>query len=120
MLAHLAAVDVDDRAGLGLPASSLAQDVAVVAARHEADLLAVALLGRGQPQRARQLPNLRLGHLTERETCVRQLLLAKAVEEVALVLVAVAAAQQPESLPAPRPGRRRAHSGRWPPHRTRT
>ncbi len=112
MLADLAAVDIDDRPGLGLPASSLAQDVSVIAARDEADLLTVGLLGRGQPQRARQLPDLRLGHLTERETCVRQLLLAKAVEEVALVLVAVAAPQQPESaLPAP-PGRRRAHSGR--------
>ena len=94
MLADQLPVHVDHRPRLGLPAGPLAQDVAVVAAGHETDLLAVALLGRCQPERSSGVTHLRLGHLAEREARMSQLLLAEAVQEVALVLLGIAAAQE--------------------------
>ena len=87
VLADLAAVDVEDGARLGGPACPFAEHIAVVAPRHEADLLAVLLVGRGKTQGAGTVADLRLGHVAERELNVGQLRLPQAVQEVALVLV---------------------------------
>ena len=95
MLPHPLAVDVDERPGLRSPAGTLTQRLAVVAAGHEADLLALGLVGGGEPETARDLADLRLGQLAEREPGVLELVLAQAVEEVGLVLVLVPRPAQP-------------------------
>ena len=85
----LATVAVEDRPRRLLPAGPLAQRVAVVATRHEADLLAFGLVGRHEIEFAGDRPDLRLCQVTERKTGVLELILAEAVEEVGLVLVGV-------------------------------
>ena len=101
MLPHPLAVAVEQRARLRHPAGALPQRVAVVAARDEADLLALGLVGRGETEAASHVPNLGLGQLAEREPGVLELVLAQAVQEVGLVLVRVARPEQPR--PAVRP-----------------
>ena len=95
MLPDPLAVAVEQGTGLRHPAGPLAQRVAVVAAGDEADLLALGLVGRRQTEPARDVADLRLGQLAEREPRVIELVLAQAVQEVGLVLVGVACAQQP-------------------------
>ena len=80
--------------GVGLPAGPLTQGVAVVAAGHEADLLALGLVGGRQAETSGHVPDLRLGQVAEREPGVGQLILAQAVQEVGLVLVRVTGPQQ--------------------------
>src|SRR4051794_30733528 len=48
VLAHLAAVGVDQWTCQRLPTGAVAQRLAVIAARHEADFLALRLLGGGE------------------------------------------------------------------------
>ena len=93
----LAAVAVEQGPGLGHPPGTLTQGIAIVAARHEADLLAFGLLGSHETQSAGDLSDLRLGQLAEREPRVIELVLAQPVQEVGLVLVRVTRAQQPRS-----------------------
>ena len=71
VLAHPLAADVEQRPRLRLPAGALAQRVAVVAARDEADLLALGLVGRRQAEAAGDVAHLGLGELAEREPGVR-------------------------------------------------
>ena len=87
-------VAVEQRPGLRHPAGPVPERVAVVAAGHEADLLALGLVGRGQAEAARDVADLGLGQLAEREPGVLELVLAQAVQEVGLVLVRVARPQQ--------------------------
>src|SRR5450759_3929476 len=94
MLADLAAVDVQQRPGFCLPAGALAQHVPVVAPRNEADLLAVALVGGGEAHGASDVADLELIHAAEWELSVSQLVLSQAVEEVALILAAIQAAEE--------------------------
>ncbi len=112
------AVAIEQRPGLRLPSGALAQRVAIVAARHEADLLALGLVGGRQAERASDLAHLGLGQLAERKPGVLELILAQAVQEVGLVLVRVAGAQQ--ACLAVRTDRRAGRSGRWRPPRSRT
>ncbi len=90
MLPHPLPVRIDERPGLRVPAGPVAKRVAVVAARHEADLLALGLVGGGEAERPGDRPHLRLGELAQRETRVLQLVLAEPIQEVGLVLVLVA------------------------------
>ncbi len=65
--AELAAVDMHDVAGLQRAGLQALDDAGVAARRHEADVLAVGLLGDGQIELARKLAHLRLRHAAERE-----------------------------------------------------
>src|SRR5262245_57703781 len=95
MLPHSLAVEVDDRPRRLLPTGPVAERIAVVAAGHEADLLALGLVGGHEPELAGDRTDLRLRQLAEREPGVLELVLAEAVEEVGLVLVLVAGSRQP-------------------------
>ena len=86
MLAEPGAIGIEDGPGLRRPAASRPQLGAVVAAGHEADLLALGLVGRDESQAARDLADLGLAEVAQREAAVPQLVLAQAVEEVGLVL----------------------------------
>src|SRR5438105_9555473 len=74
-------------------------EACVVAVGHEADLLALRLVRRGQPARGGQAADLVLGQVADREYGARELLRGQAEQEVRLVLPPVAAAQQ---APPPR------------------
>ena len=95
VLPHPLPVQVDDRPGRRRPTRAVAQGVAVVAARHEADLLALRLVSGREPQLAGDLAHLGLGQLAEREPRVLELVLAEPVQEVGLVLGLVAGPQEP-------------------------
>ena len=72
--------------GLALLLEIGGEELLVVAAGNEADLLRVGLLGEGKAALARDLADLGLGQAAEREERVRELLLREAEEEVGLVL----------------------------------
>ena len=66
--------------------------VGVAAAGHEADVLAVGLVGDGKPEAPRQLARLRLGALAERKAQELELLARGGEQEVALVALRLARA----------------------------
>src|SRR5262249_39052055 len=67
----------------------------VVAVGNEADLLALGLLRGGEPERARALAHLGLGHRAERKVRGAELRLREPEQEVGLVLVGIDRAPQP-------------------------
>ncbi len=87
--AEHAAVDVDDVAGLGGARLELADHVGIAAARHEADVLAVRLLGDREPELARRGARLGLGHRPEREAEIGELGGRRREQEIALVAVEI-------------------------------
>ena len=70
MLADPAPVSVDERPGGRLPSGTLAERVAVVAPGHEADLLALRLLGGDQAVATGDVADFGLGQLAEGEPAV--------------------------------------------------
>src|SRR6202012_710868 len=68
MLTQYVAVEIDDLAGRKRIRLQAADDVGVAARRHEADVLAVMLVGDRQAKTPRQLAHLRLGHVAERKS----------------------------------------------------
>ena len=62
---------------------------------HETDALGILLVGRRQVRLCSQTPDLRLADVTNREKCSGKLLLGELAEEIALVLVGVAALENP-------------------------
>ena len=99
MLPEFLAAGVDDRAGPRGDAAR-AQELAVVAAGHEADVRAVGLVGDAQAELASNPPRLRLGEVAEREAQPRELPLAERVEDVRLVLRGVGGGVQPQQAVA--------------------
>ena len=81
--------------GAAAHADAAAEERPGVAGRDEADVVAVGLLGDGQPAAGRLLADLRLGCVADREQRVTQLLGGQHTEHVGLVLVAVDGAAQP-------------------------
>ena len=67
MRAEHAAVEIDDVAGLGGPGPQALDHLGVAAGRHEADVLAVVLVGDRERESARKLARLRLGPVAERK-----------------------------------------------------
>ena len=61
----------------------------IVAVRHEANLLALGLVGVCESERARPLANFRFGYRAERKKRACELALAKRKEEIRLILGAV-------------------------------
>ena len=86
--------------------------IGVVPGRHEADVLAVVLVGDRQPELARKLARLGLGALAEREAQHVELLARGAEQEIALVALFLARAEKPAA--AVRQAAARPRSGRSP------
>src|SRR5438552_12352503 len=84
MRAQLTSARVDDRAGADRqPRREIASGLA---ARHEADLLALRLVGDGQAELARVLADLQLRHPAERKHDAPKALVVQVIEHVRLVL----------------------------------
>ncbi len=73
----------------------LAEEAAIVVARHKTDLLAVALPSHPQTQLRRASPRLLLGPLAQREEHGGKLLLRERVEGIGLILAPIHASAQP-------------------------
>ena len=70
------ALGIDDVARFHCVRLQLLDDVGIAAGRHEADVLAVLLVGDREPELPRQLAGLRLAHVAEREAEIVQLVLS--------------------------------------------
>ena len=87
--AEHAAVDVDDVAGLAGAGLEPLDDVGVVPVGHEADVLAVVLVGDGEAELARRRAGLGLGHGAERKAQEVELLARGGEQEIALVALEI-------------------------------
>src|SRR4029079_13137482 len=97
MRADDTAIKVDEWSGLQDRATASLQLLPVVAVADEADLWAVALVRCDEALASGDASHVGLAQVAEREARGGQLLLAEAVEEVALVLVGVEPAQEVEA-----------------------
>ena len=78
--------------GLEAPGRKPLDDLAVMARRNEADVLAVGLLGVEEAEPARQLAHLRLWHLAERKAQPLELRARGGEQEIALVALGIGGA----------------------------
>src|SRR6516164_333349 len=92
MSAQHAAVEIDDLARLGCAGLEPLDHLGVAARRHEADVLAVVLVGNREAEPARQLARLGLGLVAEREAERLELLARGGKEEIALIALLLARA----------------------------
>src|ERR1700733_393821 len=88
------AVKIDDVAGLDRAGLEAADDVGVAPGRHEADVLAVLLVGDLEAKAPRQFARLRLGHVAQRKTQIVELLARGRKQEIALVAIGVGGTEQ--------------------------
>ena len=106
-------VEIDDVARLDRAGLQAADDIGVAPGRHEADVLAVLLVGDFEAEAPRQFARLRLGHVAERKAQKIELFARGRKQEIALVAIGIRGAhQRPRSIAeAPRgdimPGRER-------------
>jgi hypothetical protein len=84
--------------------TTFAQQAAVVAVRHEADLLTLGLLCRDEAARSSYLAHLRLRHAAQRETRPRDCGTVESVQEVGLVLLGIDSGTQSPGAPVIRDG----------------
>ena len=84
-----AARPVDDVAGRGGAGAQALDDVGIASGRHEADVLAVLLVGDRKSELARELAHARLRQLAEREAQEFELRARGREQEIALVAIAV-------------------------------
>ncbi len=89
MAAELAPIDVDDVARRSGLRRQPFDDVAVTAGRHEADVLAIGLVGYVEAQPAGVLAHFGLAHFAERKTQQPQLLACRGEQDIALVPVGI-------------------------------
>ena len=89
-----AAVDMHDGARRRSAGLQPLDHLRIASARHEADVLAVGLLGDGEAEARRGLARLRLGHLAEGKTQHVELAPGGGEHEVALVALVVTGAEQ--------------------------
>jgi len=94
MLSEHAAVAIDDVAGLHRVRPQTADDVRVAPGRYEADVLAVMLVGDGEPEAPCKIAHLRLGHVAERKAQIFELLARGRKQEIALIAIGVGRAGQ--------------------------
>ena len=92
--AEHAAVEIDDVAGVHRVRTQAGDDVGVAPGRHEADVLAVVLVGDRETEAPRELARLGLGHVAERKAQIVELLLRGREQEIALVAIGVGRADQ--------------------------
>src|SRR5438876_3408079 len=84
------AVEIDDVARLGRARLEPLDHLGVAAGRHEADVLAVVLVGDREPEPARELAGLRLGLVAKGKAQRRELLARGGEQEIALVALRLA------------------------------
>src|SRR5262249_383831 len=84
----------DDVAGLGGAGLEPLDHLGVAAGRHEADVLAVVLVGNREAEGARQLTGLRLGPVAEREAQGIELRAGGGEQEIALGALLLARAKE--------------------------
>ena len=84
--------EIDDLAGFRRARLQSLDHLRVITGRHEADVLAVVLIGNRQPELARQFARLGLAALAEREAQQVELLACGAEQEIALVALFLAGA----------------------------
>ena len=94
MAAEHAAGKIDDVARLHRIRPQPADDVGVAAGRHEANILAILLVGDFQAKAARQFANFGLAHVAERKSQETELLARGRKQEIALVAIAIRRAMQ--------------------------
>ena len=94
MRAQHVAVEIDDLAGFRRARLQPLDHVRVVAGRHEADVLAVVLVGDREAELARQFARLGLAAFAERKAQHLELLARGAEQEIALVALFFARAIQ--------------------------
>lgn len=94
MLTQHAAVHMDDLARFGRIGAQLADDLGIIAVGHEADVLAVRLVGDGQAEFGCKLTHLRLGHAAKRKADEIELVLRGGEQEIALVTVKIGRAEK--------------------------
>ena len=94
MPADDAAFEIDDVAGLDRAGPEAADDVGVAPGRHEADVLAVLLVGDFEAEAPRQFAGLRLGHVAKGKAQIIELLARSREQEIALVAIGVRGAHQ--------------------------
>src|SRR5690606_30280451 len=82
-------VNMDNIARIGRFGLQLGDNVRIFALRHEADVLAILLLGDGQAHFLRDFAHLGLRQMTEREAQIINLLLRGGEKEIALVAIRV-------------------------------
>src|ERR1039458_959030 len=92
MRAQHMALEIDDLASFRRARLQALDHVRVMAGRHEADVLAVMLVGNRQPELARQFARLGLAALAEREAQQVELLARGPEQEIALVALFLARA----------------------------
>src|SRR5262249_30453606 len=103
MPAQHAAVEIDDLARLGRARLEPLDHLGVAARRHEADVLAVVLVGDREAVPARKLPRLGLGLVAEREAQHLELLARGGKEEIALIALLLARAIERAAAARERP-----------------
>src|SRR5690242_20526643 len=94
VLTEHAAIDVDDVSRFRRAGLQALDNIRVMPLRHEADVLAVALVGDGEAESARMLTHLRLREIAERKAQQVELLARRSEQEVALVALLVARAEK--------------------------
>src|SRR5260221_8756718 len=103
MSAQHAAVKIDDVARLGRARLEPLDHLGVAARRHEADVLAVVLVGDREAEPARKLPRLGLGLVAKREAQRLELLARGGKEEIALIALLLARAIERAAAARERP-----------------
>src|SRR6185312_16560895 len=88
------ALEVDDVAGLDRARLQAADNVGVAPGRHEADVLAVLLVGDFEAEAPGEIARLRLGHVAERKAQIVELLARGGEQEIALVAIGIRSAHQ--------------------------
>ena len=101
--AEHAAVEIDDVAGLGGARPQPLDHLGVAPGRHEADVLAVVLVGDRKIEAARQLARLGLGAVAERKAQRIELLARGGEQEIALVALGFAGAVERAAAAGQRP-----------------
>ena len=94
MLADDAALEIDDVAWRDRVRLQAADDVGVTPSRHEADVLAVLLVGDFKTEATRQFARLRLGHVAQRKAQEIELFARGGEQEIALVAIGIGGAHQ--------------------------
>jgi len=89
-----AAVEVDDIAGLDRIRPQSSNDVGIAPGRHEADVLAVVLVGDREIEAPCQFARLLFGHVAERKAQIIELLAGGGEQEIALVAIGVGSTMQ--------------------------
>ena len=109
--AEHAPIHMHDVARLGGPWAKPLDDVRVASGGHEADVLAIGLLRRGETEVARELARRFLVQIAKRKAQELELLARGGEQEIALVALGVAG---PVELEAPLPWLCSSRNGPWP------